>query len=43
MGESGPTHQWEEAEAVAGQRDLVDGEVPGQTMVTTMLTVSVWT
>jgi hypothetical protein len=42
MGESDPTRQREEAEAAAGHRDLADGEVPGQTVVTTVLTVSAW-
>jgi hypothetical protein len=39
MGESSPNRQREEAEAVAGQRDLIDVEVPDQTVVTTVFTI----
>jgi hypothetical protein len=39
MGESDPTCQREEAEATAGHRDLADGEVPGQMVVTTVFTI----
>jgi hypothetical protein len=42
-GQPDPTRQREEVEAAAGRRDLTDGEVSGQTVVTTVLSVSVRT
>jgi hypothetical protein len=38
-GEPDPTRQREEAEAVAGSRDLADGEVAGDVVTTTVTTM----